>query len=116
MPELIQMTFDKVEKKIERTHTLSGKVIFAEDYSTKNSIPGVTIQLDSCPYKIRVLKGSIRGAGNAATLMGCIVSLTGVLKEYQGKSYFDPKDCEVTKQSGLAKIASAKVAFAGDLD
>ena len=110
------VVFDKVAPKIERTHLIEGVVVYAEDYTTKTGIPGVTLQVEGVPYNLRVLKGSMVGAGNAATVMGCTVSLTGIMKDYDGKSYFNPKDLTVTKKSGLAKIAAAKVAFAGDLD
>jgi hypothetical protein len=111
------LVFEQVEKKIQRTHSITGKVVFAEDYVTNNkSIPGVSIQLDNCPYNLRVLKNSIKGAGSASTLIGCTVTLTGVMREYNGKEYFDPKDCNVDKKSGLAQLASAGVAFAGSLD
>ena len=116
MAELQVVKFDKIEKKIERTHVIEGKVIFCEDTVTNSGTPGVSMQIEGVPYRMRVLKNSIIGAGNAATLMSCLVKLTGVMEDYKGQMYFRPKDCTVTKQSGLAKIAAAKVAFAGDLD
>jgi hypothetical protein len=104
-------------KKIERTSFISGKVIYAEDYTTTNKgLPGVSLQIEGIPYQLRILKNSIKGAGNAATLMGCEIRMEGNEREYEGKTYFNPLDCLVTKQSGLAKIASANVAFAGSLD
>ena len=111
-----KLSFEKQAKTIERTHTITGKVLYAEDYVAANNIPGVSIQLEGCPYNLRVLKGSIKGAGNAATLMACTVTLTGIMREYNGKSYFNPKDLTVDKKSGIATIAGAGVAYAGSLD
>ena len=89
----------------ERTSMVTGKVIYAEDYNTSTGLPGVSMQIEGCPYNLRVLKGSIKGAGNAATLAGCIVTLTGVTKMYNEKEYFQPKDCTVNKQSQLAELS-----------
>ena len=113
---LQKLTFDVVAPKIERTHEIEGRIIYAEDYTTKNSLPGVTFQIEGCPYNLRILKGSIKGAGSAATLLNCDVKLTGVMREYEGRQYFDPKDLVVTRRSGIATLAAAKVAYAGSLD
>ena len=56
------------------------------------------------------------GAGNATTVMGCTVTLTGIMREYNSKQYFNPKDLTVDKKSGIATIAGAGVAYAGSLD
>ena len=111
-----KLTFEKQAKTIERTHSISGKVLYAEDYVASNNVPGVNIQLEGCPYNLRVLNGSIRGAGNASTVLGCTVTLTGIMRDYNGKAYFNPKDLVVDKKSGIATIAGAGVAFAGSLD
>jgi len=111
-----KLTFEKQAKTIERTHSITGKVLYAEDYVASNNVPGVNIQLEGCPYNLRVLKGSIKGAGNAATVLGCTVTLTGIMRDYNGKSYFNPKDLTVDKKSGIATIAGAGVAYAGSLD
>ncbi len=111
-----KLSFEKQAKTIERTHTITGKVLYAEDYVAANNIPGVSIQLEGCPYNLRVLKGSIKGAGNASTVMGCTVTLTGIMRDYNGKQYFNPKDLTVDKKSGIATIAGAGVAYAGSLD
>ena len=111
-----KLSFEKQAKTIERTHTITGKVLYAEDYVASNNVPGVSIQLAGCPYNLRVLKGSIKGAGNAATLMACTVTLTGVMRDYNGKSYFNPKDLTVDKQSKQASMSASKIAYAGDFD
>ena len=111
-----KLTFEKQAKTIERTHTITGKVLYAEDYVAANNIPGVSIQLEGCPYNLRVLKGSIKGAGNASTVLGCTVTLTGIMREYNDKSYFNPKDLTVDKQSKQASMSASKIAYAGDFD
>ena len=118
---LQQVIFQESVKKIQRTHVLEGKVTFAEDYTTeKGSIPGVAIQLEGVPYKIRILQNSIKGGSTAGTLLGCTVSLTGIMVEYNGSEYFNPKDCTVTYQSGLARLVAAAgkkgLSYAGSLD
>lgn len=111
------LTFEAQALKIERTHSFSGKVIFATDYVSKDKkIPGVELQVEGCPYPLRVLLGSIKGANSASTLLNCDVNLTGIMREHEGKQYFNPKDCTVTRRSGIATLAATGVAFAGSLD
>lgn len=112
-----KLTFKERKVTHERTHTVEGKVLFAEDYITKDkSIPGVAMQIEGVPYTLRALKGSIKGAGSASTLIGCTVKINGDLRTYEGQEYLNPRDVVVIHQSGLAKIASAGVAYAGSLD
>lgn len=118
--QAVQFNAQPDSRKTERTHVISGKVIYAESYVAKTNqgeVPGIALTLDNCPYALRVLKGSIKGAGaNVGSLLRCEVELTGVMREYNGNTYFNPKDCKVTKQSGLAALATAGVAYAGSLD
>ena len=58
-----KLSFEKQAKTIERTHTITGKVLYAEDYVAANNIPGVSIQLEGCPYNLRVLK-TVEKPGN----------------------------------------------------
>jgi hypothetical protein len=44
------LTFQAQEPKIERTHSITGKVTAVQSYSTKTNIPGAQIMLDNCPY------------------------------------------------------------------
>ena len=112
-----KLQFEDRQVQKERTHSLEGKVIFARDFVTdKGSIPGVVMQLDNCPYKLRALQNSIKGAGNAATLMNCNVKIDGDLREYEGKQYLTPRDVVVTRQSNIAKMAAYGISFAGNLD
>lgn len=117
--QLQKLSFDAIAPTIERTHTHTGKVLYAEDYVAKGKdgdIAGVAMQVEGIPYPVRILKGSLKGAGNAATVLGCTITFTGVMREYNQRQYFNAKDAKVDKQSGLAKIAAAGVAFAGSLD
>jgi len=115
------LTFQAPEHKIERTHTITGKVVAVQSYSTKTNIPGAQIMLDNCPYSLRLLMGSIKGAFTPQELLNCTVTLTGIMrehegKEHEGKSYFNPKDLVVDKVSGLAQLVKSGVAYAGSLD
>lgn len=109
MTTLAQVTFAQSTTTIERTHTLTGKILFCEPYeanTSKGTVPGLRIQLDSCPYKLNVLKGSIKGAPcNASALKGATVSIEGTMRTYQEKDYFNPLTVNVTKQSNLGRLA-----------
>ena len=115
MTTLKTFEFAKKEFKIERTFTVSGKCINAENYEAKG-IPGISFEIEGIPYKLRVLKGSITGGSKASHFLGCTLTFTGIEREYEKKMYFSPKDCTVTIESALAKLAKAGVAFAGSLD
>ena len=110
------LTFQAQELKIERTHTITGKVVAVQGYSTKTNIPGAQIMLDNCPYSLRVLMGSVKGAFRPEELLNCTVTLTGIMREHEGKSYFNPKDLVVDRVSGLAQLVKSGVAYAGSLD
>ena len=115
MTTLKTFEFGTKELKIERTFTVSGKCINAENYEAKG-IPGISFEIEGIPYKLRVLKGSITGGSKASHFLGSTLNFTGIEREYEGKKYFSPKDCTVTIESALAKLAKAGVAFAGSLD
>ena len=111
-----QFSFTTAEKKIERTFFVEGKVTFAQDYETSNGLQGIAFEIEGIPYKLRVLNGSIKGGSNASHFIGCTVKFTGVDRDYDGKKYFSPKDAVITKESALAKLSKAGVAYAGSLD
>jgi hypothetical protein len=110
------LTFQAQEPKIERTHSITGKVTAVQSYSTKTNIPGAQIMLDNCPYSLRVLMGSVKGAFTPQELLNCTVTLTGIMREHDGKQYFNPKDLTVDRVSGLAQLVKSGVAYAGSLD
>jgi hypothetical protein len=110
------VTFQQAALKIERTHSITGKVIAVQSYSTKTNAPGAQIMLDNCPYSLRILMGSVKGAFTPQELLNCTVTLTGIMREHEGKSYFNPKDLTVDKVSGLAQLVKAGLAYAGSLD
>ena len=110
------LTFNSNKVKIERTHSITGKVTAVQSYSTKTNIPGAQIMLDNCPYSLRVLMGSVKGAFTPQELLSCTVTLAGVMRTYEGKEYFNPKDLTVDKVSGLAQLVKSGVAYAGSLD
>lgn len=110
------LTFSAPELKIERTHSITGKVVAVQSYTTKTNIPGAQVQLDNCPYNLKVLMGSIKGAFTPQELLNCTVTLTGVMRKHEGKDYFNPKDLVVDKVSGLAQLVKSGVAYAGSLD
>lgn len=117
--EIKKFVFSTAEKKIERTFEVQGKVTFASDYQTKNGLKGIAFELEGIPYKLRVLCGSIKGGNNASHFIGCVVKFTGVDREYEGKTYFAPKDAETIVESGIAMLAKTSkngVAYAGSLD
>ena len=111
--EIKKFEFTIAEKKIERTFFVEGKVTFAQDYKTSNGLQGIAFEIEGVPYKLRVLNGSIKGGTNASHFIGCVVKFTGVDREYEGKTYFSPKDAVITKESALSKLAKAGVAYAG---
>lgn len=115
MTTLKTFEFGKRELKIERTYTITGKCISAEDYEAKG-IPGIAFEIENIPYKMRVLKGSIQGGSKASHFLGSTLTFTGIEREYEGRKYFSPKDCVVSVESNLAKLAKAGLAFAGSLD
>lgn len=115
-----QMEFSAQAPKTERTHSLVGKVLFAEGYTAKTAkgeVQGLRLHLDSCPYPLNLLKGSIKGAPcKEGALIGASVSLKGTIRVYNEKEYFNPLECNVESLSGAGKLAIAGVAYAGSLD
>lgn len=109
------LNFDAPTLKVERTHVVEGVVLCAEAYTTKDKIPGVVLHLDNCPYPLRVLMGSVKGVTQPQHLINCTVSLTGVLRDYEGKSYFNPKDLRVTRYSGISDLVRGGGLYAGSL-
>jgi hypothetical protein len=113
---LKKFEFSTAEKKIERTFTVEGKCTYASDYETKTGLKGIAFEIEGVPYKLRVLCGSIKGGEKASHFVGSTLKFSGIDREYEGKKYFAPKDCEVTRESALAKLAKAGLAYAGSLD
>lgn len=110
------LSFNAPELKVERTHSITGKVVAVQSYSTKTNIPGAQVMLDNCPYSLRVLMGSVKGAFKPQELLNCTVTLTGIMREHEGKQYFNPKDLTVDKISGLAQLVKSGVSYSGSLD
>lgn len=114
--EIKKFEFTIAEKTITRTYFVEGKCTFADDYETSTGLKGIAFEIEGIPYKLRVLCGSISGGSKAKHFIGSTLKFTGTDREYNGKMYFSPKDCVVTRESGLAKIAKAGLAYAGSLD
>lgn len=121
-----KLTFDPKDRGIqkERTHLLEGKVIHAEDFTAKvadkesgetSEVPGVKLRLDSCPYPLNILKGTLTGATKAAELLDCKVKFSGDMREYKDKEYFTPREMEIIEKSQLAKFAASGASFSGQL-
>lgn len=106
-------------RKKEREVKFTGKVINAEEYlanTAQGSVTGIAFELDNLPYKLRLLKGSVKGGSRASHFIGCDVEFTGNTREYEGREYFNAMDCKTIRESGLAKLAKAGVGYAGSLD
>jgi len=115
--EIKSFEFGVSEKKIQRTYEVIGKCVSATNYITvKGNLPGIAFEIVGVPYKLRVLCGSVKGGIRAQEFIRSTVRFTGVDREYDGKRYFSPKDCEIVQESALAGLAKAGVAFAGSLD
>jgi hypothetical protein len=114
--EIKKFEFSIAEKTIARTYFVEGKCTYASDYETSTGLKGIAFEIEGIPYKLRVLCGSIKGGEKASHFVGSTLKFTGVDREYNGKMYFGPKDCEVLRESGLAKLAKAGLAYAGSLD
>lgn len=121
MSELKKFVLKEIQdsRKIEREFIVTGKVKSAEEYSakTKNGVvKGVVFEIDTLPYKLRLLNGSIKGGTRPGHFIGCTMDFTGITREYDGREYFSPLDGSVVTESGLSKLAKAGVAYAGSLD
>jgi hypothetical protein len=114
--EIKKFVFTIAEKTIERTYFVEGKCTYASDYETSNGLKGIAFEIEGIPYKLRVLCGSIKGGEKASHFLGSTLKLTGVDREYNGKTYFSPKDCAVLRESGLAKCTKGNLAYGGSLD
>lgn len=111
-----EFKFAERAKVIERTNFIEGKVLSTEDYVTKTGVPGIIFNVQGVPYGLRVLKGSLIGGTKGSHFVGCVVKFTGVTEQWENKDYFRPKDAEIVKESALAQLAKAGVAYAGSLD
>lgn len=102
-------------RKIKREFQFSGKCNHAEEYTTKDGVSGIAFEVTGMPYRLRLLKGSIKGGSKAPHFIGCTLNFTGVEREYEGRTYFNPKDVEVTERSELAELSrtGAVLAFSG---
>jgi hypothetical protein len=114
--EIKKFVFTIAEKTIERTYFVEGKCTYASDYETSNGLKGIAFEIEGIPYKLRVLCGSIKGGEKASHFLGSTLKFTGIDREYEGKTYFSPKDCVVLRESGLAKCTRGNLAYAGSLD
>jgi hypothetical protein len=114
--EIKKFVFTIAEKTIERTYFVEGKCTYASDYETSTGLKGIAFEIEGIPYKLRVLCGSIRGGEKASHFLGSTLKFTGIDREYNGKTYFSPKDCIVLRESGLANCTRGNLAYAGSLD
>lgn len=107
------------DRKKPREFKFSGKVISTETYEANTSngaVEGIVFELENLPYKLRLLKGSCKGASRAQHFIGCDVEFTGNIREYNGREYFNALDCRITRESSLAKLAKAGLSYSGSLD
>lgn len=103
-------------KKIVREFEFTGTIIHAEDYVTnKKGLAGISFEVEGMPYRLRVLKGSLKGGSKASHFLNCDVQFTGVEREYDGNMYFDPKDAKIVTYSNLANLSRSGVSFSGSL-
>lgn len=103
-------------KKAVREFEFTGTVTHAEDYVTnKKGLAGISFEVEGMPYRLRVLKGSLKGGSKASHFINCDVQFTGVEREYEGNMYFDPKDAKIVAYSNLANLSRAGVSYSGSL-
>ena len=115
---MIQLQPTASKPKIERTHSIIAKCLGATPYEVTskegNTLKGLELRLEGYSYTHRILTKQ-----PAIDFLQSTVQLTGIMRDYQGKSYFTPKDATITVPSKLgmamSAMASAGVSYAGDL-
>ena len=105
---ILTLKFEAQAKKIERTHSFEGVCTDATPYKTKTDLKGIAFTIKGCPYKLRLLTNEL-----PAKFLYSTVLLTGTMRTYDGKDYFDAKDITITEQSALGKLAQAGISYAG---
>jgi hypothetical protein len=99
------------EKKVERTVEHTDTVVTVKPYTTdKKNLQGLEFKLKGLPYPVRVLTKDL-----PALFVDSRVKFTGIMREYQGKSYFQPMDVEVVEQSVVSLLATAGLSYSGKL-
>lgn len=96
------------ELKIVRTTSHLDTVVNAVPYETTTGLKGIQFTLAGLPYPVRILTKQ-----TPAMFIKSKVEFRGVMREYQGKEYFDAKDVKIVEQSAIGLLAISGVAYAG---